>query len=168
MLTPIKAREIQEDVFSLIGKRWMLVSAGREHDFNTMTASWGGLGVLFHKKVATIYIRPQRYTLEFLEREETFTLSFFGEECRDTLKLLGTKSGRDGDKIAESGLTPLFLNETSPTFSEAELVLVCRKLYQQDFQPEGFLDAKIEQETYPNQDYHRMYIAEIVEILAKA
>ncbi|NCC69149.1 MAG: flavin reductase family protein [Clostridia bacterium] len=162
MLQKIDPKTLHENVFSLIGDRWMLITAGEGETCNTMTASWGGLGVLWNRNVATVYIRPQRYTYEFIERSKCFTLSFFGEEYRPQLKLCGSKSGRDIDKVKECGFTVKTTAGGTPYFAEAELVLVCRKLYYSDMDPAHFLDGTIE-ENYKNHDYHRMFIGEIVE-----
>lgn len=159
-------KQLSENTFSLIGDQWTLISAGEENAFNTMTASWGGLGVLFHKNVATIYVRPQRYTYEFLEKNTEFTLSFFKEDYRPQLKLMGSKSGRDIDKMNDAGLTPVMLGETAPTYEEAKLVLVCRKLYYQDIDPKGFVDESLAS-FYEKHDYHRMYIGEITKAFVK-
>src|SRR5699024_11934868 len=99
MFTRIDPKELNKNVFSLIGDRWMLITAGTREKCNTMTASWGGLGVLWGKPVATVYIRPQRYTMEFVEGSEFFTLAFFGEAYRKALALCGSKSGREIDKV---------------------------------------------------------------------
>lgn len=144
----------------MIGDEWMLITAAKGEKANTMTASWGGLGVLWGKPVATVYIRPQRYTKEFVDAGERFTLSFFGGEHMKELGYLGKVSGRDGDKIAKGGLT-LTDVEGEPAFEEAKLVLVCRKLYEDDIKPELFKDPEIDGKWYPEKDYHRMYIAEI-------
>lgn len=163
----IDPKELQLNPFSLILNDWMLVTAGPMESVNTMTAGWGGLGAMWNRDVAFIVIRPTRYTYEFLERNETFTLAFFGDEYKPALQLLGSKSGRDGDKIAESGLTPvpgMLMGTTS--FAEARMVLECRKIYFQDIAPAGFVDRKID-EMYPEKDYHRLYIGEIVNCLVK-
>ena len=134
--------------------------------FNTMTASWGGLGILWERKVATCYIRPTRYTFEFTERSPYFTLSFFDEKHRKKLTYCGTHSGRNTDKVREAGLTPV-KEGGFVYFEEARLVLACRKLYYQDIGPERFLDPMIEN-MYPQKDYHRMYVGEIVKCLVQA
>ena len=131
-----------------------------------MTASWGGLGVLWGKPVATVYIRPQRYTLEFVEREEKFTLAFFGEAYRKALALCGSKSGRDIDKVKECGFT-VETADGAPYFAEADLVLVCKKAYWQDMDPTHFLDGEIDGKRYPEKDYHRIFIGEIETVLKK-
>ena len=158
-----RPEQLNDNPFKLIGTDWMLITAGAPESFNTMTASWGGLGILWERKVATCFIRPTRYTFEFAERSSGFTLSFFEERHRKALTHCGTHSGRDTDKISEAGLTPVkeggFIY-----FSEARLVLACRKIYSQDIDPGRFLDPKIG-EMYPQKDYHRMYIGEIVKCL---
>ena len=166
MFTKIDPKEIQENVFSLIGDRWMLITAGTKERCNTMTASWGGLGVLWGKPAATVYIRPQRYTMEFVEGSEFFTLAFFGEEYRKALALCGSQSGRDVDKVKECGFTVMEAEGGAPYFAQADLVLVCRKAYWQDMDPDHFLDPDIEKH-YAQHDYHRIYIGEIVEVLKR-
>lgn len=156
-----------QNVFSLIGEQWMLITAGTKERCNTMTASWGGLGVLWGKHVATVYIRPQRYTYEFVEKSDCFTLAFFGPEYREALGLCGSKSGRDVDKIAACGFTVAEGVCGAPYFEQAELVLVCKKAYWQDMDPAHFLDPEVDGKHYPGRDYHRIYIGEIVEALKK-
>ena len=131
-----------------------------------MTAAWGGLGYLWNKNVATMYIRPQRYTKEFVDRTDRFTLSFFPEAHRQSLTLLGRKSGRDGDTIAEAGLPPLYIDGTT-AFEEAELILVCKKLYHQELQPDNFDEKQVAESCYPTGDFHTMYIGEIEKVLVK-
>ncbi len=155
----IRPEQIEENPFTLLDKDWMLITAGTTEKYNSMTASWGGFGVLWNKKVVFTFIRPTRYTFEFTERESLFTLSFFGNEHKKALEICGRKSGRDLDKIKESGLTPL-ISGNYIAFSEAKLVLQCTKLYHNDLLPEHFLNPKIES-NYPLKDYHRMYIGEI-------
>lgn len=164
-LREVDPETIQDNVFKLIGKDWMLITAGTPDGFNTMTASWGGLGVLWDKKVGFSVVRPTRYTYSFLEKSDVYTLSFFSGRYRKALMLCGTKSGREIDKVRETGLTPVFAGEAI-FFQEARLVLECRKLYFQDIVPDNFRDAGLEK-FYPGRDYHRMYVGEIVRCLAK-
>ncbi len=152
-----------EDVFSRIGKQWMLIGAGNEERMNMMTASWGAMGVLWNKPVATVYIRPSRYTMDFVEQNEYFSLCFFDESHRQTLTLCGRQSGRDIDKIQATGLTPCYECE-APYFEEASLVVICRKLYTQDMDPTAFCDETLE-DHYHGADYHRQYIGEIVTVM---
>ena len=166
MFKRIEPREMDGNVFSMIGEQWMLITAGTKEKCNTMTASWGGLGVLWGKPVATAYIRPQRYTREFVEKGEYFTLAFFGPEHRQALNLCGTQSGRDVDKVKECGFTVMEAEGGAPYFAQADLVLVCRKAYWQDMDPDHFLDPDIEKH-YAQHDYHRIYIGEIVEVLKR-
>lgn len=158
----IDPSQISDNIFKLIGSDWMLVTAGPPDAYNTMTASWGGAGVLWNKNVAWCVVRPQRYTYEFMEKNDTFTLSFFDEEYRDALTVCGSKSGRDIDKAAVTGLMPM-AGELSGTtsFKQARLIIECRKIYFQDLQPNNFLDDSIDA-NYPQKDYHRMYFGEIV------
>lgn len=162
----INPNELQGNPFTLIGTDWMLITAGNETGFNTMTASWGGLGILWGKPVATAYIRPQRYTKTFVDANDFFTLSFFPDGFRAALNLCGTVSGRDTDKVKQAGLTPYFTNGTT-AFEESKIVLVCRKLYHDDIKPENFEASDDSEKWYPEMDYHTMYIAEIVKILVR-
>ena len=163
----IDVKSLQDNVFSLIGDRWMLITAGTAERCNTMTASWGGLGVLWGAPAATIYLRPQRYTKEFVDRKEYFTLTFFPEEYRKALSLCGSKSGRDVDKVKECGFTVKTAACGAPYFEEAELVLVCRKRFVQEMDPNN-IPQEIKEKWYPQQDYHTMYIGEIVEAYCQA
>lgn len=163
MLTPVDIKTLDLNPFSAVGDQWMLITAGTKERCNTMTASWGGLGVLWGKNVATIYIRPQRYTKEFVDEQAYFTLCFFGEEYRDALKLCGSKSGRDVDKVNACGFTAAAAECGAPYFEQAKLVLVCRKLYADALKPERFLDRECDTRCYPQHDYHTMYVGEVIE-----
>ena len=163
--TKINIAEQTFNPFELISKQWMLISAGSANSWNTMTASWGGVGELWGRYVSTIYIRPQRYTLEFVEREDYYSLCFFGPEYRQALNLCGSKSGREVDKDAATGLTPCF-DEAAPYYEQARLVFLCRKLYRQDLEEGCFLDKGLLEKWYDN-DLHRMFIGEIVKVLEK-
>jgi flavin reductase (DIM6/NTAB) family NADH-FMN oxidoreductase RutF len=147
--------------FRMIGEDWALVTAGGPSRYNTMTVSWGGVGILWNKPVATIYIRPQRHTYGFLEESELFTVSFFPEEYHKALAFCGAHSGRDCDKAKECGITPVPA-DGSTSFAEANTVLVCRKLYFDEIDPAHFLDSSIDSANYAAKDYHRMYIGEII------
>lgn len=162
----INIKKLKESAVSLFDDRWALITAGTEESYNTMTASWGALGELWNKDVCFCFIRPQRYTYEFVEKEDYFTLSFFSDEYRGTLTYCGRNSGRDVDKAKETGLTPVKA-DASVSFKEAEIVLICKKLAYQDISPEGFIDKSIDAACYPAKDYHRMYIGEIVKCLVK-
>lgn len=161
MLKEFDIKTLSFNPFERIGKDWCLITAGTEGSYNTMTASWGGVGILWGKEVATCYIRPQRYTKEFVDREEYFTLSFFPDGYRSALAFCGKYSGRDYDKAAETGLTPLYTDGTT-AFEEADLVLVCRKLYAQPMSEDSFTDREVLEQDYPNRDLHTIYIGEIV------
>ena len=157
----------EENVFSLIGKQWMLVTAtDKDGNFNTMTASWGGLGVLWGKKVAFVFIRPQRYTAEFTESGDRVTLSFFDEKYRGALSFCGSHSGRDTDKMAETGLTPIKTDSGEVYFEEARLVMFGKKLYKDVLKEECFLVPEL-LDNYKSRDYHMVYVYEITETLTK-
>lgn len=161
----INPNQIANNPFDLIGKDWALVTAGDKEKFNTMTVSWGGVGIMWNKPVAFTFIRPQRYTYEFTENGEYFTMSFFDDSYRDVLNFCGSKSGRYYDKPKETGITPVF-DDKAPYFSQAKLVLVCKKLYSQFLNEESAVD-KLILSSYKNGDYHKMYISEIVKVLVK-
>ena len=160
----IEINEFSENPFKLIGSDWMLITAKKGDKTNMMTASWGGVGILWNKPVATIYVRPQRYTKEFIDNEEYFSLCVLPEEYRQILNYCGTKSGRDEDKIAETKLT-IDESEKAPIFKEARLVLICKKLYAQDLTEQSFIDKSLVEKNYKAKDFHIMYIAEIEKIL---
>ena len=153
---------LPDNFFSRIGEDWMLITAANtKGEVNTMTASWGCAGILWNKPVAICFIRPQRYTYGIAEDADTLTLSFFpAGEYRDALRYCGTKSGRDGDKFAATGLTVERTAEGTPYPAEANLVLVCRKLYADDLKEDAFLDRAL-LSNYAAKDYHRMYVCEI-------
>jgi flavin reductase (DIM6/NTAB) family NADH-FMN oxidoreductase RutF len=163
--TEIKPDNIKDNIFDMMGRQWMLVTAGNPSAFNTMTASWGGAGILWNKPVTFTFIRPQRYTFNFMEKNDYYTLSFYDEGYRDALNLCGSRSGRDIDKVKATGLTPAFSGD-AVYFDEAKLVLVCRKLFAQDFDPASFIDKKI-LSTYSGDDFQRVFIGEIEKVLAK-
>lgn len=160
----ISLSELSFNPFEKIGKEWMLLTGGNKEKFNTMTASWGQLGVLWNRNVLTCYVRPNRYTYEFIDNGEYFTASFFGEQYRNALSFCGSHSGRDCDKIKETGLTPVE-TDGCMTFEEADLVLVCRKLYNYDMQESGFTtNDGISEQFFGKDHYHRAYISEITAV----
>lgn len=157
-------KDFAERPFSLIADEWMLVTAGNAQKYNMMTASWGGLGEMWGKPVAVAVIRPQRYTKEFMDQSDWFTLSFYGDD-KSIHKICGSKSGRNTDKTKETGLTPVFADQTV-YFEQARLVLICKKLYVQKMDPAGIVDPLVEK-WYPDRDYHYMYVGEVQSILEK-
>jgi flavin reductase (DIM6/NTAB) family NADH-FMN oxidoreductase RutF len=156
---------LTDNVFKLFGRDWTLITAGDRSKFNTMTASWAGLGHLWEQPVSFCFVRPQRYTFEFMERSATYSLSFFPDGYRKALNLCGSRSGRDMDKVKAAGLTPLFTDTGTPYFAEARLVLECRKLYAQRLEEAAFHDPAIPAEIYPTKDFHMMYIGGITQCL---
>lgn len=161
----INIRDIKVSAPELISDGWGLVTCGTGEKFNTMTVSWGALGEIWGKDAAFIFIRKRRYTYEFLENNSLFTLSFYDKKYRDALSLCGTKSGREINKPASAGLTPLFTDGTV-TFGEAKYTLVCRIMAATELTPDTFLDGEIK-DCYDENidgDYHKMYIGEIVKV----
>jgi len=154
--------KIEDNLIRLIASDWMLVTAGTSDNFNTMTANWGGMGYLWNRNVVFVFVRPERYTFQFLESMSGFTLTFFDDSYRDALELCGSKSGRDCDKVAESGLTPLTTPDGYPAFAEARMVIECRKIYADTLRSEAFTDPHPLKTHYGNNTgMHKLYIAEI-------
>jgi flavin reductase (DIM6/NTAB) family NADH-FMN oxidoreductase RutF len=157
----IDTKSLSGNVFDMLDDDWMLITAGTQQHFNTMTASWGGFGILWHKPMAICFVRPQRYTLQFLEKAEFFTLSFFTDEYRNALNFCGQKSGRNTDKIKETGLMPIETPNHAIAFEQARLIFECRKVYSDDIKPDKFLAPEIIGHIYPGKDFHRFFIGEI-------
>ena len=146
---------------------WMLLAAQKpDGSINMMTANWGGVGILWHKPVVYLVVRPQRYTKEFIDAADTLSLSFFSEEYREKLTLCGKKSGRDINKMAECGFS-VQPESGAPVFEQADTVLICRKLFSQAMLPESILSREVLTEFYPKKDYHQIYIAEVLKALVK-
>lgn len=162
----VKIEDLSFNPFTKIGKEWLLITAGNEEKCNTMTASWGAMGELWGKHVVTTYIRPQRYTKEFVDKEGMFTISVLGEEYRKALAYCGKVSGRDEEKMKTAGISPFYVDGTVG-IAEANMIMVCKTLYHDTIKPECFDAADNDGKWYPEKDYHTMYIAEIVKVLVK-
>ena len=167
----ISFRDLKINPMTMFGDEWLALAAGNEDGWNAMTVAWGHLGSIWDRRdrpgclpTAIAYVRPSRYTLEFMDREDSFTLSLFGSEKRKALAYIGSHSGRDGDKCAEAGLSPVFEDGTV-YLKDAKLVLVCRKLYEQWLTEDGFVDKALLDENYPKRDLHKMYVGEILRVL---
>jgi flavin reductase (DIM6/NTAB) family NADH-FMN oxidoreductase RutF len=166
-LQKISIRSFISKSFDLWDKTWLLLTSGNfsTGEFNSMTVAWGGFGIMWNKPMAMVVVRPTRHTFTLINSFDTFSLCVFPEKHRSALNLLGTKSGRDGDKIKESGLTPIASSViAAPVFKEAELMIECRKIYWDDLDPQHFLDLSIEK-NYVKKDYHRMVIGEVIKII---
>lgn len=165
MFREIEFTQIKDNFVDLLKNRFALVTAGNSEKFNTMTVSWGAVGELWGKDMVTVYIRPQRYTEEFLNQEDYFTVSFYPESMKQTIHgVCGSKSGRDTDKVAETGLTPV-LDDKAPYFEQAEIVVVCKKAAKSKFDPEDFIDETVDEKWYPNKDYHFIYYGAVEKVL---
>ena len=163
----ISPLEIEGNAIKMISKEWMLVTAGTETDFNMLTASWGGLGELYNKPVAICFIRPDRYTFNYIDNGDTFTLSFYSEDFREVLNYCGSASGRNEDKVKGSRLTPLMLPDNKGiAFRQAKLIIECRKLVSMPITADAIdqPDVKAERTKYP---LHKMFIGEIVAVYKK-
>ena len=167
LFNSIKPTEITDNVFKMLDKDWMLVTAGNLEDYNTMTASWGHMGILWNLPITIAYIRPQRYTFGFANKYPDYTLSFFPDKYRTALQFCGTRSGRDHDKAAETGLTPVQTERGNVTFEEARLVFECRKIYEDDLKKKNFLIPEVAKKNYPKNDFHRFYMGEVVNVFAR-
>ncbi|MCQ2282403.1 MAG: flavin reductase family protein [Bacteroidales bacterium] len=165
--TEIKPEELNANVFDLMDKDWMILSAGKEGDMNMMTIGWGQLGVLWNKPVLTVYVSTSRYTNEFVEREGRFTVTAFPEQYRDALKYLGSVSGRDEDKLKGSGFTAEFTENGSPIYKEANLAIECKKIYTQQFDQSLLRDEQKDWYAQRGIGLHVMYIGEIEHIWVK-
>ena len=156
--------------FSKIGTEWMAVTAGDKNKANTMTASWGTVGVLWGKNVVSIFIRESRYTKEFIDKQDTFSLTFFDTQDKENklaLKYFGAVSGRNEDKISSAKMHVDYASDGTPYIDEGNLILICRKMSATKILPEQFIDASIDSAWYKDKDYHTMYIAEVTEVLAR-
>lgn len=157
---------LEMNPFTKIGKEWALVTAGSKSKCNTMTVSWGGVGVLWNKNVVYIFVRNSRYTKEFLDKGEFFSLSFLDESYRNVLNYCGSHSGRNENKFEKAGLTPAF-RHSIPYPDEANLVLLCRKMAAIPMPEEAFTDKSIMNTFYQDKDMHVMYVGEIIEAMAR-
>jgi flavin reductase (DIM6/NTAB) family NADH-FMN oxidoreductase RutF len=167
MFNTVRPEELPDNFFRLINDDWMLITAGQFSNYNTMTASWGTTGILWNKPIAICFIRPHRFTFQFAERHDYYTLSFFDEHYRNILDYCGAHSGRDINKAEQTGLKPLETGRGNITFSQARLVLECRKLYADFLKPENFLVQDFAARFYPKSDFHKFYIGEIEQCYLK-
>ena len=158
----VRPQKLTNNFIQSIGDEWMLITAGTKDNFNIMTASWGAVGVLWNKPIAICFVRPTRYTFEFINRSEVFTLSFFDHKFRKILNYCGSRSGKKVDKIRETGLQPLVTKNNGIIFEQARLCIECKKIYTEDLIPEQFVNPDTDRKFYPKKDYHRMYIGEII------
>lgn len=161
--TEIDVKSINDNMFKSIGQDWMLITSGEKEKFNTMTASWGGVGVLWNKNVTFAFIRPQRYTFDFMEKNDYYSLSFFNQNYKKELTFCGTNSGRNINKIEKIGFNTNF-DESAPYFDEARLTIICKKIYADFIKKDCFIDQSLDS-NYKDKDYHKMYIGEIVKVL---
>lgn len=166
-LRSISPDVLLESPFTLIGKEWLLITAEHEGRVNTMTASWGGLGILWNKPVAFIFVRPQRFTKTLIDNEDRLSLCVLEEGHRKLLSYFGTASGRDEDKIKKAGLPVAHTKDAVPYFTDSRIVMQCRKLYTQNMEQECFIDKDCDTKNYANKDYHQMYVLEIEELLRR-
>ncbi|HAF61650.1 MAG TPA: flavin reductase [Anaerolineaceae bacterium] len=170
MLKELNVHSFCEENIALWSERWLLLASGdfQHADYNAMTVSWGSIGNVWNYPFVQVFVRPTRYTLEFMEKYPTFTVNAFPEEYRDVLNYLGSTSGRECDKLSASGLTAVASHYVAaPTFEEAQLSIECEKIYWQDFDPQHFLLPEIENH-YSCADYHRVYYGRIKGIFQSA
>lgn len=161
----INISELSNNIFDLISKEWGVITVDTGNKVNGMTVSWVQMGHLWNKNIVSVYVRPQRYTYEFIDKEETFSLAFFNNEYRKELAYLGSASGKDEDKLAHCKFTTSVVEET-PIIDQAKLIFVCKKLYVTDLKESEFVNKEVMNNCYPDKDFHRVYIAEIIKVLA--
>jgi flavin reductase (DIM6/NTAB) family NADH-FMN oxidoreductase RutF len=152
--------------FRGLGHEGALLTVGDATKFNAMTIGWGALGFIWERNIVTVLVRPSRYTHEFIEKFASFTVSFYHREHHNALSILGTRSGRDTDKVALAGLTPAFIDGVV-TFREAYLTVVAKQLCRMQLQPGDFIDPTIDGQCYSKQDYHTIYQAEVIKVIAQ-
>lgn len=164
----IDVSEFKVSPFSLIKDEWMLITAKADGKVNTMTANWGALGELWYKYVSFIFVRPGRYTYQFIENSDTYSLTFFDRSFRDKLAYLGKVSGRDEDKIKKCELDVVCDPEfDTPYFEQASAVIICKKIHGQVIDPNCFVDKSIDEVCFPRKDYHTMYVGEVMKVLIR-
>ena len=163
----IAPKDLDKSPWKMLAKDWMLILGEKDSKQNAMTASWGGMGVVWGKDTTLMVIRPQRYTLPFIDGSETYSLNFFDETHRKTLGYMGRVSGRDENKIEKSGLTVVHDANGTPYFKEAKTVFICKKLYRQQMTSDSFIDKSIIDEHYEEGDFHYTFVGEIQQILIK-
>lgn len=156
-------KEFIDKSFSVFAKDWALVTAGTPDNYNTMTIGWGGLGTLWRRPVATVYVKPCRYTHSFIESNDYFTVSFFDDEYKKALGVLGTKSGRDGDKVSEVGFEAVPCGE-SVTFKQAKTTILCKKIYRQDMDM-SVMPEDVIKDYYIEEAPHTMFVGEVIEVI---
>lgn len=168
LFTEIKANEITEDVFKLVGEDFTVITSGNESDYNSMLAGWGGWGVLFNKPSTWCFLRANRYTLEYIKKEHTYTMAYFDEPYKDQIMIFGTQSGRDSDKMKESALHPIATPSGSMAFKEAKLIIECKLTEITTVSPEDFFTVEGKEfvsEAYREaRDYHKIVFGEIVSV----
>lgn len=158
----LDVNKLSLDAVDLWAKQWMVLTAGTIDDFNMMTVAWGSVGCMWFKPFVQVVVRPQRHTRHYMDKNESFTLCAFPEAYRKDLQMLGTTSGRDGDKLANTGLTTKDSKiVATPSYNEANFIMECRVMYHQDMDPAAFVDPSID-DYYPEKDYHRIYYGEIL------
>lgn len=169
VLKQITPEKLDLNMIEAIGKDWMLVTSGNQQSFNMMTASWGFAGYMWGLPATAIVIRPSRYTKEFIDKTHTYTLSFFPDKYKNILSKLGSKSGRDMNKMSDSGLTPIQLPTGDMSYEEATITIACRVMYAQPLSEKGFIDTTLMPKWYPlgASDLHTLYIGEIQAIYQK-
>jgi flavin reductase (DIM6/NTAB) family NADH-FMN oxidoreductase RutF len=167
LFNKIDVKTITDNFFQITDEDWMLITAGNRDKFNTMTASWGTFGILWNKPITICFIRPHRYTFVFAEESEGFTLSFFPENYRKILNFCGSRSGRDTDKMKETGLVPVETETGLIAFEQARLIIECKKIYSDFIREENFILKELIHKNYPSKDFHKFYIGEIVNCYKK-
>ena len=165
----VNPKDLNDNVFKLLDDKWALLAAYDKNkteglEYNAMTVSWGGMGVLWNKNVFFCFVRPQRYTKEFIDNSDKITLSFFGEDMKKALSYCGSHSGRDGDKLKQAGFTAAVSDDGEVSFQEAQITVTGKKLFAADMKETDFIDKSLVEKNYANKDFHTVYVCEIEKI----
>lgn len=163
---PVPIDMIECNPFTKISKEWALVTAGSKDKVNTMTVSWGGMGIMWGKNVLYIFIRDSRYTKELIDSNGFFSVTFLKEKYRDALNYCGSHSGKDEDKFEKAGIT-VAKKHGIPYVDEGELVFLCHKMSATKINNTDFISTDLDQKWYAEGNYHTMYIGEIIDVLAR-
>lgn len=171
LFNEISPEEMHDNVFTLVGKDFTVITAGKEEHFNSMLGSGGGLGLLFMKPTTWCILRADRYTLEIIQKEQTYTMSYFPHEYKEQILFLGSKSGRDSEKMKEVELTSIQTPSGDMSFKEARLIIECKLTALTTANPDDFYTQETKDyinEAYKEANqYRKLVFGEITHVWVK-